>query len=106
MVFSRTMTAPTNLRGQVERDATTLAMFMKYSSQEARSGMGISTKKSTTAKDELLRPPGVAVSIGHVGISSGRLEVTEKRTHEAINSDVAIGDRQRGWLVKHILALK
>lgn len=49
MVFSRTMTAPTNLRGQVERDATTLAMFMKYSSQEALSGMGISTKKSSKA---------------------------------------------------------
>src|SRR6185503_18134093 len=33
------MTAPTNLRSQVERDETTRAMFMKYSSQEARSAM-------------------------------------------------------------------
>jgi hypothetical protein len=49
MVFSRTITAPTNLRGHVDRDATTLAMFMKYSSQEARSAMGISTKKPITA---------------------------------------------------------
>jgi hypothetical protein len=45
MVFSRTITAPTNFRGHVDRDATTLAMFMKYSSQDARSAMGISTKK-------------------------------------------------------------
>ncbi len=39
MVLSRTITAPTDLRGQVERDDTTRAMFMKYSSQEARSAM-------------------------------------------------------------------
>src|SRR5215831_11186136 len=31
------MTAPTNLRGHVERVATTCAMLMKYSSQDARS---------------------------------------------------------------------
>jgi hypothetical protein len=30
MVRSRTITDPTNFRGQVERDATTAAMFMKY----------------------------------------------------------------------------
>src|SRR5512134_1329546 len=36
MVLSRTMTAPTNLRGQVERLATVSAMRMKYSSHEAR----------------------------------------------------------------------
>jgi hypothetical protein len=53
MVFSRTITAPTNLREQVDRDATTLAMFMKYSSQEARSGMGISTKKPGETRDDL-----------------------------------------------------
>src|SRR5260221_9733841 len=37
------MTAPTNLRGQVDREATTCAMFMKYWSQGTRSsgvGMG------------------------------------------------------------------
>src|SRR5665213_1508396 len=39
MVRSRTMTAPTNLRGQVERDATTCAMFMKYWSQGTRSSI-------------------------------------------------------------------
>lgn len=39
MVLSRTITAPTDLRGQVEREETTRAMFMKYSSQEARSAM-------------------------------------------------------------------
>src|SRR5258708_11182955 len=33
------MTAPTNLRGQVEREATTCAMFMKYWSQGTRSSM-------------------------------------------------------------------
>lgn len=32
---SRTTTAPTNLRSQVERVATSRAMFMKYSSQDA-----------------------------------------------------------------------
>src|SRR5262245_44455730 len=37
MVRSRTMTAPTNLRGQVDREATTAAMFMKYWSQDTRS---------------------------------------------------------------------
>ena len=52
MVFSRTMTAPTNLRGHVDRDATTFAMFMKYSSHEARLGMGISTKKPDVAGGE------------------------------------------------------
>jgi hypothetical protein len=30
IVRSRTMTDPTNLRGQVDREATTCAMFMKY----------------------------------------------------------------------------
>ena len=39
MVLSRTITAPTDLRGQVEREETTRAMFMKYSSQGARSAM-------------------------------------------------------------------
>src|SRR5262249_32895781 len=37
MVLSRTITEPTNLRSQVEREETTRAMFMKYSSQETRS---------------------------------------------------------------------
>src|SRR4051794_39149949 len=37
MVLSRTMTEPTNLRSQVEREATTRAMAMKYSSQDALS---------------------------------------------------------------------
>src|SRR6185436_11414446 len=37
IVRLRTSTAPTYLRGQVERVATTCAMLMKYSSQEARS---------------------------------------------------------------------
>lgn len=45
------MTAPTNLRGQVDRDATTVAMFMKYSSQEARSAMPVSTKNPNRAKE-------------------------------------------------------
>lgn len=45
------MTAPTNLRGQVDRDATTVAMFMKYSSHEARSAMPVSTKNPNRAKD-------------------------------------------------------
>src|SRR5437870_1854154 len=36
MQRSRTMTAPTCLRSQVARVATSRAMFMKYSSQEAR----------------------------------------------------------------------
>src|SRR5687767_8724606 len=36
MVLSRTITAPTNLRSQVERLATTWAMSMKYGSQSAR----------------------------------------------------------------------
>jgi hypothetical protein len=36
MVFSRTITEPTYLRGQVDRDATTVAMFMKYSSHDTR----------------------------------------------------------------------
>src|SRR2546421_2247568 len=36
MVRSRTITEPTYFRGQVEREATTCAMFMKYSSQETR----------------------------------------------------------------------
>jgi hypothetical protein len=53
MVFSRTTTAPTNLRGHVDRDATTLAMFMKYSSQEARSAMVISTKKPAETGGDL-----------------------------------------------------
>ena len=39
MLLSRTMTAPTNLRSQVERVATVRAMFMKYSSQEERARM-------------------------------------------------------------------
>jgi hypothetical protein len=38
MVRSFTITAPTNLRGQVDREETTRAMFMKYSSQDARGG--------------------------------------------------------------------
>src|SRR6266545_1295008 len=37
MVLSRTITEPTNLRGQVERDETTCAMRMKYTSQGTRS---------------------------------------------------------------------
>src|SRR5512145_2937029 len=36
MVLLRTMTAPTYLRGHVDRVATTCAMLMKYSSHEAR----------------------------------------------------------------------
>jgi len=36
IVLSRTITAPTNLRGQVDRLAVTAAMFMKYWSQETR----------------------------------------------------------------------
>src|SRR5882672_11195641 len=36
MLLSRTTTAPTNFRSQVERVATSRAMFMKYSSQETR----------------------------------------------------------------------
>src|SRR3990170_5553511 len=36
MVRSRTSTAPTRLRSQVARVATTRAMFMKYSSQLTR----------------------------------------------------------------------
>src|SRR5580692_1083324 len=36
MILSRTTTAPTNLRSQVERVATSRAMFMKYSSHETR----------------------------------------------------------------------
>src|SRR4051812_38477345 len=36
MVRSRTITDPTYLRGQVDREATTAAMFMKYSSQDTR----------------------------------------------------------------------
>ena len=52
MVFSRTIAAPTNLRAQVDREATTLAMFMKYSSHEARSAMAVSTKKSCRPNSE------------------------------------------------------
>jgi cation diffusion facilitator family transporter len=71
MVFSRTITAPTNLREQVDREATTLAMFMKYSSQEARSGMGISTKKA--ARDE---PRSESFSgYGHSTMSHGNRKV-------------------------------
>jgi len=36
MLRSRTMTAPTNFRSQVERVDTSRAMFMKYSSHDAR----------------------------------------------------------------------
>src|SRR5882724_6138905 len=36
MIRLRTITAPTYLRGQVERVATTCAMLMKYSSHDAR----------------------------------------------------------------------
>jgi hypothetical protein len=36
IVRSRTITAPTNLRGQVDLLAVTAAMFMKYWSQETR----------------------------------------------------------------------
>jgi hypothetical protein len=36
MLLSRTMTAPTNLRSQVDRVDTSRAMFMKYSSHVAR----------------------------------------------------------------------
>src|ERR1700730_17355047 len=36
IVRSRTITAPTCLRGQVERDATCPAMFMKYVCQSTR----------------------------------------------------------------------
>src|SRR6266542_3610063 len=39
IVRLRTSTAPTYLRGQVERVATTCAMLMKYSSQDARGRM-------------------------------------------------------------------
>src|SRR5512140_3438924 len=39
MVLSRTSTAPTCLRSQVARVATTRAMFMKYSSQLTRVSM-------------------------------------------------------------------
>src|SRR3954468_24479397 len=39
MVRSRTITEPTNFRGQVDREATTWAMFMKYWSQGTRSSM-------------------------------------------------------------------
>src|SRR5437762_10776876 len=47
MVRSRTITEPTSLRGQVEREATTAAMFMKSSSQETRwSAMTLVYQKS------------------------------------------------------------
>src|SRR5579872_2229926 len=36
MVLSRTMTAPTCLRSQVEREATSAAIFMKYWCQSTR----------------------------------------------------------------------
>jgi hypothetical protein len=39
MLRSRTMTAPTCLREQVDRVATTFATFMKYSSQLTRGGV-------------------------------------------------------------------
>src|SRR3954451_10120105 len=55
MVFSRTITEPTNLRGHVEREATTAAMFMKYSSQETR----VSPMANLLAENRLARsPPG------------------------------------------------
>src|SRR5580692_1485546 len=40
MLLSRTMTAPTNFRAQVERVETSRAMFMKYSSHETRTRVG------------------------------------------------------------------
>ena len=48
MFLSRTMTAPTNLRSHVERVDTSRAMFMKYSSQDARfRGAGVFDMNTT-----------------------------------------------------------
>src|SRR5437867_2050965 len=47
MLLSRTITAPTCLRSQVERDATSLAMRMKYSSHDARCRMPSSPRAPT-----------------------------------------------------------
>src|SRR5262249_2247440 len=54
MVLSRTMTAPTYLRGQVERDATTSAICMKYSSQGRRSRIAPYTMCGLTVGSHLL----------------------------------------------------
>src|SRR5262245_50812670 len=45
MVRLRTSTAPTYLRGQVDRVATTCAMLMKYSSHDARGRMSSAMRR-------------------------------------------------------------
>src|SRR5688500_19685156 len=47
MMRSRTSTAPTYLRGHVERVATTCAMLMKYSSHDARGRISSAMRHGT-----------------------------------------------------------
>jgi len=45
-------------------------------------------------------------SIGHARIPAGLFEVAKERSKEAIDGRVALGDRQRGWLVEDVLSFE
>src|SRR5689334_18126055 len=55
------MTAPTNLRSHVDRVATSRAMFMKYSSHDARcldmAGHSTASRESVTGRTARAAPP-------------------------------------------------
>src|SRR3982751_5484965 len=68
MVRLRTSTAPTYLRGQVDRVATTCAMLMKYSSHEAR---GRTSSAMSRSLARILRRDGACGGSGIVESRAG-----------------------------------
>lgn len=74
IVRSRTITEPTNLRGQVEREATTAAMFIKYWSQDTRCMLGsVRLAIGRNSTPSVPGPPRVG--------RTGRTELAPARDH-------------------------
>src|SRR5215207_5144614 len=101
MRLSRTITAPTARRGQVERVATSCAMRMKYSSQEGRTFLRVSCELEVSTAGSLkgsIEPvSGVAEAgdderaIVQLGIDCGGVEV-----HVGVLSREALHARHGG----------
>src|SRR5215210_7857098 len=97
MRLSRTITAPTASRGQVERVATSCAMRMKYSSQEGRTFLRVSWEVEVSTAGSLkgsIQPvSGVAQTgddkraIVQLGVHGGGVEVNVRMlSREALHA--------------------
>src|SRR5215217_1487899 len=99
--LSRTITAPTARRGQVERVATSCAMRMKYSSQEGRTFFRVSCELEVSIPGSLkgsIEPvSGVAETwddkraVVQLGVNGGGVEI-----HVGVLPREALGARHGG----------